>query len=55
VQESDGIVVKNRDGTLTPLSAISPLPRALNERLMFRRLHVAGGYRDVVAAAIASA
>jgi HD superfamily phosphohydrolase len=52
-QESDGIVVKNRDGTLTPLSAISPLPRALNERLMFRRLHVAAAYRDVVAAAIA--
>jgi HD superfamily phosphohydrolase len=52
-QESEGIVVQNRDGTLTRFSEISPLPRALNEHLMFRRLHVAAAYRDVAAGAIA--
>jgi HD superfamily phosphohydrolase len=51
-QESDGIMVMNPDGKLTRFSAISPVPRALNERLMFRRLHVAAAYRDVAAAAI---
>lgn len=52
-RESEGILVMNRDGTLTRFSQISPLPRALNEHLMFRRLHVAGQYRDAAAAAIA--
>jgi HD superfamily phosphohydrolase len=49
---ADEIVVKQAEGKLTPLSAISPLPAALNQRLMFRRIHVAGEYRDVVAAAV---
>jgi HD superfamily phosphohydrolase len=52
-QESEGIVVKDAGGKLTRFSEISPLPRALNEHLMFRRLHVAAGYREVVAAAVA--
>jgi HD superfamily phosphohydrolase len=52
-RESEGILVMNRDGTLTRFSQISPLPRALNEHLMFRRLHVAAQYRDAAAAAIA--
>jgi HD superfamily phosphohydrolase len=50
--ESDGIVVRDARGNLTRFSDISPLPRALNQRLMFRRLHVAPHYRDAVAAAI---
>jgi HD superfamily phosphohydrolase len=52
-QESDGIVVKDASGKLTRFSDISPLPQALNQHLMFRRLHVATAYRDLVAAAIA--
>ena len=51
-QESEGILVMNRDATLTRFSQISPLPRALNEHLMFRRLHVAAQYRDAAASAI---
>jgi hypothetical protein len=33
-------------------SDISPLPRALNERLMYRRIHVAAEYRDAAARAL---
>jgi HD superfamily phosphohydrolase len=51
---SDEIVVKHADGRLTPFSAISPLPQALNQRLMFRRIHVAAPYRDLVARAVSA-
>jgi len=51
-EASEEIVVKHSDGKLTPFSTISPLPEALNSRLMFRRIHVAAEYRDVAAAAI---
>jgi HD superfamily phosphohydrolase len=45
----DGILVKQVDGSLTHIGAISPLPQALNQRLMFRRIHVSAAYRDAVA------
>jgi HD superfamily phosphohydrolase len=47
-----GIMVQGVTGELTPLSRMSPLPGALNQRLMFRRIHVNAEYRDVVARAI---
>ena len=50
--DDDGIVVKGNDGQLTPLDKISPLPKALNQRLMFRRVHVRAEFRDAVVAAI---
>jgi HD superfamily phosphohydrolase len=50
--EVDGIVVKESNGKLTPFSGISPVPAALNQRLMFRRIHVMAGYRDVAAGAV---
>jgi hypothetical protein len=50
--ETDGIVVREQGGKLTRFGALSPLPRALNERLMFRRIHVAGAYRDAVAGTV---
>ena len=50
----DEILVKHADGKLTPFSAISPLPQALNQRLMFRRIHVAAEFREVVAGAAAT-
>ena len=53
-QESDGIMVKDAGGNVKRFSEISPLPRALNQHLMFRRLHVAAAYRDIAAAAIAT-
>lgn len=49
---SEEIVVKQADGRVTPFSAISPLPQALNQRLMFRRIHVAAEYRDAAVAAV---
>jgi len=50
--QSDGILVQHPDGRLARFSEISPLPQALNQRLMFRRLHVAEEYRDTVAKAV---
>jgi HD superfamily phosphohydrolase len=50
--EFDGILVKQVDGTLTHIGAISPLPQALNQRLMFRRIHVSAPYRDAVAGVV---
>jgi HD superfamily phosphohydrolase len=47
--ESDAILVKQPDGRLTRFSEISSLPQALNQRLMFRRIHAAAAYRQVVA------
>jgi HD superfamily phosphohydrolase len=49
---SEEIAVKQTDGKVTPFSALSPLPQALNQRLMFRRIHVAADYRDAVAQAL---
>jgi len=46
------ILVRDNDGKLTTFSSISPLSRVLNRQLMFRRLHVAGAYRDGVRDAI---
>jgi hypothetical protein len=40
------------DGGVTRLAEISPLPKALNQRLMFRRIHVSAPYRDVVVGAL---
>jgi hypothetical protein len=44
--------VKGGKGDVRDLAEISPLPRALNQRLMFRRIHVSAQYRDVVADAM---
>ncbi len=43
------IVVRESSGKLTAFNEISPVPEALNRRLMFRRIHVAAEYRDVAA------
>ena len=51
-EEAVGIVVKAAEGDVRDLAEISPLPRALNQRLMFRRIHVSAQYRDVVANAM---
>jgi uncharacterized protein len=50
--ETDGIVVKQANRALVKFSEISPLPRALNERLMYRRIHVAAEYREAAARAV---
>ena len=47
--ESSEIMVRDAAGKLTPFAALSPLPHALNRQLMFRRLHVAPQWKDVVA------
>ena len=49
-----GIMVQGVTGELTPLSRMSPLPGALNQRLMFRRIHVNAEYRDAARAISAS-
>jgi HD superfamily phosphohydrolase len=51
----DEIMVCDRDGNLTPFAALSPITQALNQQLMFRRLHVAPQWKDVVAKALAGA
>jgi HD superfamily phosphohydrolase len=47
------IMVVKPDGKLVDLSDVSPVPAALNKRLMFRRLHVAPAWRDIAANAMA--
>lgn len=47
-----GIGVVNPDGAVKELREISPLPDALNQRLMFRRIHVLAGWKGFVAAAV---
>lgn len=42
------ILVLDRTGRLTPIGDVSPLTRTLNEQLMFRRLHVARQWKEVV-------
>ena len=46
------ILVRGADGSLVPLTSLSPLPHALSRQLMFRRLHVAPDWRDVAAKAV---
>jgi uncharacterized protein len=46
------ICVQQPDGKITSFAEISPLTGALSKQLMFRRLHVAAEYRDVVQKAI---
>jgi HD superfamily phosphohydrolase len=46
------IMVLGREGKLRELSELSPLPGALNRRLMFRRIHVAPAWVDVARAAV---
>jgi hypothetical protein len=48
------ILVRGHDGTLTPFGRLSPLTQALNQQLMFRRLHVAGPWKSVADAAVKS-
>jgi uncharacterized protein len=49
---ADEIMVCDRDGNLTPFASLSPITQALNQQLMFRRLHVAPPWKDVAARAI---
>jgi len=49
------IAVLRPDGTLSTFAEVSPLTEALNRQLMFRRLHVAGQWRDVAEKAARSA
>ncbi|HSU66412.1 MAG TPA: HD domain-containing protein [Tepidisphaeraceae bacterium] len=42
------ILVRDARGKLTPFSTLSPFTRALNQQLMFRRLHVAPQWLDRV-------
>lgn len=55
--EGDGagkeIIVQDSQGKLTPFGQISPLTMALNRQLMFRRLHVAPQWKEIVSRAIA--
>jgi hypothetical protein len=46
------ILVRDHAGKLTPFATLSPLPQAMNRQLMFRRIHVAAGWRDVVQKAV---
>jgi HD superfamily phosphohydrolase len=43
------IMVLTPDGRLVDLSHVSPMPAALNKRMMFRRIHVAANWRETVA------
>lgn len=47
------ILVRDPAGNATSFAALSPLTQALNRQLMFRRLHVAPQWKDLVALAIA--
>jgi hypothetical protein len=54
--EDDGasreILIADAGGKLTPLGTVSPFVQGLNRQLMFRRLHVAPQWRDVVGKAL---
>jgi HD superfamily phosphohydrolase len=52
-EDGSAIRVRQSDGKVVPLATLSPLPHALDRRLTFRRIHVSGNFRDVVAKAIA--
>jgi HD superfamily phosphohydrolase len=49
------ILVLDRTGKLTPFASLSPLTQSLNRQLMFRRLHVAPQWKEVVGKALSSA
>ena len=51
--DESNILVRGGDGKLTSFAALSPLTQALNQQLMFRRLHVAPQWNDQVQRAIA--
>ncbi|HXE51569.1 MAG TPA: HD domain-containing protein [Tepidisphaeraceae bacterium] len=51
---SSDILVRDPGGSLIHFGDLSPLTRALNSQLMFRRIHVSDAYRNVVLAAIKS-
>lgn len=51
---AESILIREMSGKLCELSTLSSLPDALNRRLMFRRVHVAAAYKEVVANAIGS-
>jgi HD superfamily phosphohydrolase len=52
VGEGKEILVLTAHGKRVPFGQVSPMSLALGRQLMFRRLHVAADYRDVVAQAI---
>ena len=49
--KSGEILVCDYAGKLTPFAKLSPLPLAMNQGLMFRRIHVAPAWRDLAAKA----
>lgn len=51
---SADILVRDKSGKLASFAAISPMTQVLSKQLMFRRLHVAEEFRDVVQGAISS-
>jgi hypothetical protein len=52
VETENEIVVCDTEGKAVPFGQISPLSRALNQELMFRRIHVAPQWRDVAQEAV---
>jgi len=52
VQTENEIVVCDTEGKAVPFGQISPLSRALNQELMFRRIHVAPQWRALAQQAI---
>jgi HD superfamily phosphohydrolase len=46
------ILVCDPDGTVTEFASISPMSQALNQELAFRRIHVAGEWKETVEHAI---
>jgi hypothetical protein len=46
------ILVVERGGKVTPFGQISPLTTALNQQLMFRRIHFNAEYRSQVEQAV---
>ena len=47
-KEATEIMVKDAAGGLTEFATVSPVVRALNQQLMFRRIHVAEPWADAV-------
>ena len=52
VHTENEIVVCDTEGKAVPFGQISPLSRALNQELMFRRIHVAPQWRDMAQEAV---
>jgi HD superfamily phosphohydrolase len=50
---AEDIPVRRPDGSITPFAEFSPLSRALDQQLMFRRLHVSDACADIVRDAVA--